>query len=199
MVETTESLTANSACGVLVALGWNVTKPNKRNNYCCQGAWFRVGVKMSSKHYNLIWEDGQHSQRPLKAGTNYESSGNTLKHQVPSVRANLNWVCVWNYFSFYAFFFHSLLVCGHFVVVFFWKKNKKMYFHWKDHRSAPVFTELCVRDTGQHGQHRRTEEGYDLHHRRHPTLVPVCLPRLTSELPQRMLWIISSVCSSDWD
>lgn len=68
-----------------------------------------------------------------------------------------------------------------------WKKDA---FPLKRSLLRRAFAELRVRDAGQHGQHGRTQAGYDLHYRRHPTLVPVCLPRLTSELRHRLLWVI---------
>lgn len=42
-----------------------------------------------------------------------------------------------------------------------------------------VCVELNVWDVGKHRQCWRTEDGYDLYHWRHPTLVPVCVLRLT--------------------
>lgn len=47
--------------------------------------------------------------------------------------------------------------------------------------SLCVFVELNVWDVGQHRQYRRKEDGYDLYHWRHPTLVPVCFLRLTGK------------------
>lgn len=47
--------------------------------------------------------------------------------------------------------------------------------------SLCVCVELNVWDIGQHRQYGCKEDGHDLYHRRHPTLVPVCVLGLTGK------------------
>lgn len=107
-------------------------------------------LKMGTGHHNWIWEDGQHSQRPLKAcfGANYKSSGSPLKCQTPHTKANFNLVffyseMTWGGFNAF-FFFHSIPESLVSCCIFQKKQNKTrcMYVHWKRHPCA-----LCLQSS----------------------------------------------------